>query len=560
MKSVEYLNKHLIKNPYKVIAISYFLVSLLRFFLYKTVNLPMILNDEVSYSLMAKGLSLFGDARHYSEYVAFPDLRNALYPGLLAFLFKTHIPYYASVKLINSFIAHLLVFPAYWIAREFMDARRATLTALLILLFPNLNLACFVMPESVYYPLFVLGFFLSYKTLIEKQIYWAVFAGISSAVLISVKPHGACLFLSFLISSGIAFLILDRSKGLLLRTLVAIAVLLLSLCALNWFFWGKFAPMAVVGNYYGGFAGSVLTALGPLKKVISTLTMHLSMVGFLFLIPMSMVIPTLIRSYRIKNRKIFIFTAFMSILTLLLLAMTVQFSVMFVDWRVVYSRYYDGVFPIIFIFMISVLFQENIFPVKVNKWVAFTLGIILAGYFFKIYFPKVVAGPYSGGFFANSLFFVWTRSFTWLTRIGLGLFCCFVASQIVTPRYARFFALAFIVFIILANNFEFFVEIRNMNIGVRNWVASVRGCIRDHVNETEKLVLAGPDAGRVGAILFFWDREYNGALTFQSGRDFTQDLLAQGTSRIATIDGLKVGDFAKLLYSSPDCSIYEVIK
>jgi hypothetical protein len=162
--------------------------TLLRFSVAMFMTSPTILTDELTYWSLARN---FHHGLHFFAYNLRFDSPAQLYSIFLSPLFGAvdSSVVYVLVKLASSLMFCSVVFPAYFLARELLAESEALMVALLSLLVPGGIYTATVMAENLYYPMFVLSAWLTYRALCRGRLRDGVFAGTAFAVGYFVKPH-----------------------------------------------------------------------------------------------------------------------------------------------------------------------------------------------------------------------------------------------------------------------------------------------------------------------------------------------------------------------------------
>jgi len=116
---------------------------------------PVIFADEISYWEMARSFHRFGN---FEMYFMRGHLPTVLYSVAIspAFVWNPPKTEYLVVKLTSSLLMASAVFPAYGLAREFLDHKWALIVALMTALAPGGMYSGLVMAENLFFPMFVL--------------------------------------------------------------------------------------------------------------------------------------------------------------------------------------------------------------------------------------------------------------------------------------------------------------------------------------------------------------------------------------------------------------------
>src|SRR5271165_3882310 len=116
---------------------------------------PVIFGDEVLYWEMARSFHRYGN--FHMDLIS-GHLPTVLYPVVISPAFIWHSPrtVYLVVKLISCLLMASAVFPAYGLAREFLDHKWSLLAALMTALVSGGVYSALVMSESLFFPVVVL--------------------------------------------------------------------------------------------------------------------------------------------------------------------------------------------------------------------------------------------------------------------------------------------------------------------------------------------------------------------------------------------------------------------
>ncbi|MBU1203798.1 MAG: glycosyltransferase family 39 protein [Nanoarchaeota archaeon] len=177
----------------KKLLLVFVLVSLVKFLLSLFVPTIMIYSDAYIYAKMARSFFYHGAfLLHGNPLNFYPPL----YPILLSisYVFRDMRIVYAFMKLINSFVSSLVIFPAWLLAKEFFSKKKSLIIAFLCLITPfSFSFAPYLMAENLFFPLFLFSFYFIYKSFVDKRLLWDALAGISMALLYLTKVHGISL-------------------------------------------------------------------------------------------------------------------------------------------------------------------------------------------------------------------------------------------------------------------------------------------------------------------------------------------------------------------------------
>ncbi len=158
-----------------------------------TIPGPSIWSDEYTYAKLAQGIfSEHAFLIHGKPISSYPPL----YPALIspAYLLGDVFDAYQLMKIINSILSSLIIFPAYFLASEIMRRKKAFLCAVMVSILPmNFSFAPYVLSESIFYPLFLAAVYFIYKMHTDGSAKHAILAGIFTGLAILTKILGAAL-------------------------------------------------------------------------------------------------------------------------------------------------------------------------------------------------------------------------------------------------------------------------------------------------------------------------------------------------------------------------------
>lgn len=165
------------KNLKKLILV-YIIFVAIKSILSYFISSPTMFADEYLYSQLAK--SIF-DNFSLNLNNAPSDWGMVLYPAILSigYFFKNITNTYLVFKIINSFLSSLIIFPAYFLAKEFLSSKKSLYLAILISVIPlSFVFAPYILSENLYYPLFLSTIYFIYKSFTNLNIKWDILAGI----------------------------------------------------------------------------------------------------------------------------------------------------------------------------------------------------------------------------------------------------------------------------------------------------------------------------------------------------------------------------------------------
>ena len=304
---------------------------------------------KIFFSFMIKAPTIMGDEAFYFNYAReiyqlnfFPSNVNwygFLYPLVIspAFIFKNVEVTYTVTKIINCFLSSMIVFPAYFLAREIVDHKKAVVIAGLSLCIPYFVISSFyVMSENLYYLLFLTSVFLIIKTYNEPSKKYEVLCGLVIACTVLTKSLGLILLLGYL---------LINAKELKKRSVVLISVasVILPYYLARGFFWGwnenGILGITPASAFHGIQTGNTL-AINVILMIFSHIGYIIISTGIIFFVlSLAMLFSTYRRHEGIKLSYLCKFTWLLWILLILTIALF-----MHGEQRIV-GRYIDCMIP-----------------------------------------------------------------------------------------------------------------------------------------------------------------------------------------------------------------------
>lgn len=191
--------------------------------------LPYWSGDEYAYKMIASGIWAGGGRSGIpspDQILHATNLPNMLYPYLIAPSFMAGESFYIGVRLINALIVASAVFPAYLIARRFLDARLGVLVALAAIAIPGVFISAYAATEVLYFPLYLWACWAGLRFL-ERQgsVAAAVVFGVTIGLLLNVRLNGITVLLALLATMGVVALKERTLRQFMARPIWLLAVL-----------------------------------------------------------------------------------------------------------------------------------------------------------------------------------------------------------------------------------------------------------------------------------------------------------------------------------------------
>lgn len=177
---------------------------------------PSMFSDEYEYAKIAQNFWERGTFKVHDKPIDVPPA----YPITISFayIFEDMRVVYLAIKIINAIISSLIIFPAYFLAKELMSKRLALIATVLVGILPaSFSDATYVMAENLFFVLMITAAYLLYKTLtsrdkIAKFIAYPLLIGFLTFITYMTKVLGILL----LIAIGIIFAI-KASESILIN-------------------------------------------------------------------------------------------------------------------------------------------------------------------------------------------------------------------------------------------------------------------------------------------------------------------------------------------------------
>jgi hypothetical protein len=231
-----------------------------------------------------------------------------LYPILisLAQIFKDNNLIYIGIKVINSLSSSLIIFPAYYLSKEFLLEKKSLLTAIVVSLLPgNFALVSYIMAENLFYTLFLFSIYFIYLSFKDKNSKYYLLMILFSLLTLFTKIQGLILIPLILI----LIFYKTRKEKFNLRFMPLIILILITIIFLLIYF------KNIIDLIY---TNEILALMKSKGIILAFIIKIISYIGFLLLSSFILMIPLII-SFKIKNiklnllRKISLITVLISI-------------------------------------------------------------------------------------------------------------------------------------------------------------------------------------------------------------------------------------------------------
>jgi len=179
---------------FKKLIIAYFILVISKIIISLFIKTPLGFAD--SYIYMSTAKSFF-----YNQSFFFDGGNYLLYPPLyslsifLSYFMKDMVAVFTTMKIINSFLLSLVIFPIYLLAKEFLETKRAFIIALMgSLAAPLFSFSNYVLSENLFFPLILFTIYFLYKSFSEDSIKWDILTGIFLGLSYLTKMNTIVLF------------------------------------------------------------------------------------------------------------------------------------------------------------------------------------------------------------------------------------------------------------------------------------------------------------------------------------------------------------------------------
>ncbi|MBI2667378.1 glycosyltransferase family 39 protein [Candidatus Woesearchaeota archaeon] len=165
------------KGVYIKLIIAFTIIFLLKAILSYFILAPSEFADGYIYSKIARGVFFSQELSVHG--ISIDHL--PLYPILLSisYVFNDMNNVYIAMKVINAFISSLIIFPAFFLAKEFLSTKKSFLFSILISVLPaNFAFSPYIMTENLFYPLFLTSIYFIYKSFQENKMKYDLLASL----------------------------------------------------------------------------------------------------------------------------------------------------------------------------------------------------------------------------------------------------------------------------------------------------------------------------------------------------------------------------------------------
>jgi len=319
----------------KIVLLIFLLLILSKIFIGLFINVPLGFSDSLTY--IDSGKAIF-DTQSVSELSE--NKYPPLYPLLIssAFLFEDMEKVHNMIYLINAILSSLIIFPAYLLAKEFLNKRKSVMVATLVgFLPPIFTFSFYIMSENIFYPLVLLSLYLIFKSFKERELKWDILAGLSIGFCFLTK------ILAIFFFPLVIILVLLHFRNQIKKKLVLLAVALVTI----------FPWLIIKGTSLGYTAQMANTTTSLFMSARITwffLYIDYVIIGLgiiFFILSLNMLFKYLVLN---KKKKLLVEILFFAVLFLLIIAANHSGGgyESYQDYRIL-GRYIAAIFPLILI-------------------------------------------------------------------------------------------------------------------------------------------------------------------------------------------------------------------
>jgi len=536
--------------------------------------------DELAFKAAAESFFRFGDFDKLLPTYR-PIQGNILYQSIISFSFYFGHHFYIVSKAVNSALISTAIFPTFLIAKCFIHGKLPFLAVIMVMLLPYNLYANYIMPESLFFPLFLYAFYFIFRSLYWNTYEDAITGGLSTALLFLTKPHALALLVGLVLVTVILMIFSRHFSTSMTSTgksfFIIIVSMIISYMIIVLVVKHRINSEEIFGMY-GSYGWAIITkpvkvteSLGALLRLIVG---HLT--GFLFLygVPVVVVIITTVQSFKNRDYKSFVFLLWGSIVFLAFFAMTLKFASDFRELEHMMRinvRYYFFIFPffliafIVFLKKMDQSILNNSAFMLISFFVAVTLMTVFPIFFprgdidvdwtwLNTFFPayRNVVGPHGWNWWGAENIKMASAVLMALAFL-LGLYYALSKVKRLYP-----YLLFFVLFSILSNIFALYIQTRLSNTGwqmTKEYLQVIVSTITDH---KDPVLLIGSWSGIDMHLAFWLSYENFDATLLASEADVTDDIIPQGTKWVVLLDRYNVTAQMQLIRSDGLMNIYRV--
>ena len=354
---------------YFMLFAAYGLFSGARLLEFSLVKEPFIWGDEYVYRILSYRYWTTGDFYASSDAIhqGVKTMPNLLYPFLISAFSAFQSSFFFLIKLFNVLVMNAAIYPFFLVIKQFASLKEAFWLSALLLLMPWMNVGNFVMVEPLFFPLFWLAFYFCHAFFVAPTLKKAMIAGGTIALAYVTKPTGMGILLACF---GVMLLVIIR-KNMTMNERLRIVCLsgvmaftsVIGVLVINFLLKGKldlglgFYQIYAKGMAKNSFLHSLLGSKDALFMVIT----HLSLMFFLYLLPLVVACSALIHARKQTDQRASVFLALGLLLGVIFLGTTIKFTLgleVEAELGRLHTRYHFLTFP--FYVMAFAIFLKSI--------------------------------------------------------------------------------------------------------------------------------------------------------------------------------------------------------
>lgn len=184
-------------KPQYFLLIFFIVISLTKLILSTLIHSPHIVMDESIYAVMANRI---WDNHTYITDRPYGAQYPPLYPILISPFtsFDTPMQFFKYALFYNAFLSTLIIFPTYYLAKEYLPKSESISIAFLVGIMPSSFIYSFTfMSENLLLPVFLTSVYFMKRTLSENNFKNNLLSGIFISMTILVKLTGIALIVVY---------------------------------------------------------------------------------------------------------------------------------------------------------------------------------------------------------------------------------------------------------------------------------------------------------------------------------------------------------------------------
>ncbi len=534
---------------------TYFLLVMLRFLLYSIT--PYWGGDEYLYKMI--GNAIWMDIHLSGEMIGIPpNAPNYMYPWIISVSNNFPGASYEVVRLINSLVINLCIFPAYLIARKYVDSKYAIAAGISSALIPFINIGAYAVTEVLFYPLFLYFLKIYICEDYTKKITW-----IKSAIVISLLMQ--VKIMAFIIYPAIVMselLVSIKNKSInfnLIYKFISIGLIIyITNLLMNWILGvGDVGGVGMYGGVLSTISESIQLVLNNKQGFLNLIAGHISIIYIPYAL---IVIYALFNYYEEKNlNELTKLQSVIASFTFIMIGFTVAFTISvspfdlggFGRWH---SRYYFYLYPI-FIIYIFIALKNNIIVKNKIQFIIVFISISLINYYFINIFNAL--GNEWFGSTVDNIDIQWYRLYK-------NIFILFTISYVLIAfLYLKnskiasiFYLITLFVFIIISNKANWSLSGVGNGDGESKCSQSLKGFLKKN---DDRYVVIASDRGKLVEIAF-WQNiiPIQSIITIDPDPKLDYKIMLKNNIKYIIVNGeIKLNEL-DLVYIHDKCKIYKI--